>query len=65
MAKFVKGDRVKILENRLAPKTVGQIGTIVNIYADAETGEALYRVKLDDRKTALKGVAEECCLEKV
>ena len=65
MSKFNKGDRVRIKENRLQPKTVGQVGTVTNIYTDADTGEALYKVRLDGRKTPLRGVAEELCLEKV
>ena len=62
-AKFPRGSWVRILENRLQPKSVGQKGVITNIYTDAETGEALYKVRLYGRKTPLRGVAEERCLE--
>lgn len=64
-AKFKKGDTVRILENRLDQRTVNKIGVITNVYKDAETGEPLYRVRLADKWYALRGVAEERCLEKV
>lgn len=63
-AKFKKGDTVRILENRLNPNAVGKNGVIIQIYEDANTKEPLYRVRLTDRKSPLKGVAEEYCLEK-
>ena len=63
-AKFKKGDTVRILENRLNPNAVGKNGVIIQVYEDANTKEPLYRVRLTDRKSPLKGVAEEYCLEK-
>ncbi|MBQ6723857.1 MAG: hypothetical protein IJQ84_05010 [Paludibacteraceae bacterium] len=63
--KFKKGDTVRILENRLNPKAVGKNGVIIQVYEDANTKEPLYRVRLTNRKSPLKGLAEEYCLEKV
>jgi hypothetical protein len=63
--KFKKGDTVRILENRLNPNAVGKNGVIIQVYEDANTKEPLYRVRLKDRKSPLKGVAEEYCLGKV
>ena len=64
-AKFKEGDVVRILYNRLEPSAVGKNGVIVKVHEDANTKEPLYRVRLTDRKSPLKGVAEEDCLEKV
>lgn len=63
-AKFKKGDIVRILENRLNPNAVGKNGVIVKVYENANTKEPLYRVRLTNCKSPLKGVAEEYCLEK-
>ena len=65
MSKFNKGDMVRIKENRLQPNTVGKVGIVTNIYSDADTNESLYRIRLNGRKTTLRGVAEEYCLEAV
>lgn len=64
MSVFKKGDKVRIKENRLQPKMVGKVGVVTNIYTDDETGEALYRIQLEGCKTPLRGLAEECCIEK-
>ena len=64
-AKFKEGDVVRILENRLEPNAVGKNGVIVKVHEDANTKEPLYRVRLTNRKSSLKGLAEEDCLEKV
>lgn len=64
-AKFKKGDVVRILENRLEPRTVNKVGVITRVHQNAETGEPLYRVRLYDKWYALRGVAEEYCLEKL
>ncbi len=64
-AKFKKGDIVRILENRLNPNAVGKNGVIVQVYEEANTKEPLYRVRLTNRKSPLKGLAEEDCLGKV
>lgn len=64
-AKFKEGDAVRILENRLYPKSFNKIGIITKVYKDAETGEPLYRVRLAENKHNLMGVAVESCLEAV
>ncbi len=61
--KFKKGDKVQILENRLDPSVVNQIGVVTKIYRNSETGEPLYRVRLAESKNNLRGVAEESCLK--
>ena len=63
--KFKEGDVVRILENRLYPKSVNKIGIITKVYEDAETGEPLYRVRLAENKHNLRGVSEESYLEAV
>ncbi len=65
MNKFKVGDRVKIVSNPLTPSSVGKIGTVVKAIPNENitTDEPLYKVRLDGRKTPLKGWAEEDCLE--
>ena len=63
MSKFKEGDRVKVLENRLSPKSVGRVGEVVKVLQDSDTGEPLYKVRLDGNKTVSRGVAEEYCLD--
>lgn len=65
MAKFKVGDRVRVVFNKLQPATVGKVGVVTKMYQDAEDNQALYKVRLDGRKTPLKGVAEEDCIELV
>ena len=65
MAKFKVGDRVRVVFNKLQPATVGKVGEVTKVYNDAEDNQALYKVRLDGRKTPLKGVAEEDCIELV
>lgn len=65
MAKFKVGDRVMVVFNKLQPATVGKVGEVTKVYNDAEDNQALYKVRLDGRKTQLKGVAEEDCIELV
>ena len=65
MAKFKVGDRVRVVFNKLQPATVGKVGEVTKVYQDAEDNQALYKVRLDGRKTPLKGVAEEDCIELV
>ena len=65
MEKFKVGDRVKVVLNKLQPATVGKVGEVTNVYHNAEDNKALYKVRLEGRKTPLKGVAEEDCIELV
>ena len=65
MAKFKVGDRVRVVFSKLQPATVGKVGVVTKVYNDAEDNQALYKVRLEGRKTPLKGVAEEDCIELV
>lgn len=51
-AKFKLGDRVLIISNPSAPKSVGKIGVITRV--ETRCVEALYKVTLDGRKTPLR-----------
>ena len=60
-AKFKLGDRVLIISNPSAPKSVGKIGVITRV--ETRCVEALYKVTLEGRKTPLRYWATDENLE--
>jgi hypothetical protein len=60
MAKFKKGDRYRVINNALAPDSVGDIVTIDSITFQTDSS-ILYRIEYAD----MTGYASEKCLELV
>ena len=61
-AKFKLGDRVLIISNPSAPKSVGKIGVITRV--ETRCVETLYKVTLEGRKTPLRYWAVDENLER-
>lgn len=60
MAKFKKGQKCRVVKNRLAPQCIGMEVTILGVVGE-EDGRVMYRID----EGGLKGYAAESCLEEV